>query len=84
MNGKGRSHQQPQARFLMGIESRTDTAHSRRASDFADIQEGVVAGKVREIAIPREVGDSVVYHALQRLASSEQAWGHLSETATIR
>jgi hypothetical protein len=31
---------------------------------ITDILETVVAGKVREIAIAREVGDSVLYHSL--------------------
>jgi hypothetical protein len=36
----------------------------RRASEISDILKAVVAGKVREIAIAREVGDSVLYHSL--------------------
>jgi hypothetical protein len=55
----GRSHQQSQAPFLRGIEFRADAVHSRRASAITDILEAVVAGKVRGIAIAREVGDSV-------------------------
>jgi hypothetical protein len=61
VNDKGRSHQQSQAPFLRGIKSHADTSHSRRASEITDILEAVVAGKVREIAIAREVGDSVLY-----------------------
>jgi hypothetical protein len=37
--------------LLKGIEFSADAAHSRRASEIADILEAVVAGKVREIAI---------------------------------
>jgi hypothetical protein len=33
-----------------------------------------VAGKVRETAIEREVGDSVLYHSLPVLASSQEAY----------
>jgi hypothetical protein len=36
-------------------------------SENAGILEAAVAGKAREIAIAREVGDSVLYHSLSRL-----------------
>ena len=71
VNDKGRSHQQSQAPFLRGIEFRADAAHSRRASEITDILEAVVAGKVREIAIAREVGDSVLYRSLFESASPQ-------------
>jgi hypothetical protein len=35
---------------------------------FRDILKAVVAGKLREIAIPRGVGDSVLYHSPVGLA----------------
>lgn len=63
-NDRGRSHQQSQSPFLREIEFRADAAHSRRVSQTSDILKAVVAGKVREIAIAREVGDSVLYHSL--------------------
>jgi len=69
MNDKGRSHQQSQSPFLREIEFRADAAHSRRVSQISDILKAVVAGKVREIAIAREVGDSVLYHSLFESAS---------------
>jgi hypothetical protein len=50
--------------LLKAIEFRVDAAHSRGASELMDILEAVVAGKVRETAIEREVGDSVLYHSL--------------------
>ena len=50
------------------IEFRADAAHSRAAPEMTDILEAVVAGKVREIAIAREVGDSVLYHSLIPMA----------------
>ena len=64
VNDDGRSHQQSQSPFLREIEFRADAAHSRRVSQISDILKAVVAGKVREIAIAREVGDSVHYHKL--------------------
>jgi hypothetical protein len=63
MHDKGRSHQQSQVPLLRGIEFHTDAAHSRTASEITDILKAVVAGKVREIAIAREVGDGVLYHS---------------------
>jgi hypothetical protein len=48
----------------MGIEFRSDAAHSRKTSETTDILEAVVSGKTREIATVREVGDSVLYHSL--------------------
>jgi hypothetical protein len=63
MNDKGRSHQQTLAPVLKGIEFRADGAHSRRASEITNILEAVVAGKAREIAMAREVGDSVLYRS---------------------
>jgi hypothetical protein len=53
----------PKPPFLRRIEFRADAAHSRTASEITDILEAVVAGKAREIAIAREVGDSVLYHS---------------------
>jgi hypothetical protein len=47
----------------MGIEFPADEVHPRRASEITDILQAVVAGTVREIAIAREVGDSVLYHS---------------------
>ena len=49
----------------------------RRGSfaQITDISEAVAAGKVREIAIAREVGDSVLYHSLFGLASPQQVLG---------
>ena len=82
MNDNGRSHQQSQSPFLREIEFRADAAHSRRVSQISDILKAVVAGKVREIAIAREVGDSVLYHSLSGLASGHS--GRLVHTATIR
>jgi hypothetical protein len=61
---KGRSHQQSQAVPFYGDRIRANTAHPRRASEITDILEAVAAGRFREIAIAREVGDSVLYHAL--------------------
>ncbi len=40
--------------------------------------EAVVAGKVREIAITREVGDSVLYHSLIELASVGSIWSEMA------
>jgi hypothetical protein len=71
VNDDGRSHQQSQSPFLREIEFRADAAHSRRVSQISDILKAVVAGKVREIAIAREVGDSVLYHSLNGLASPQ-------------
>jgi hypothetical protein len=62
VNDKGRSHQQSQDPFLRGIEFHGPFAQ------ITDILEAVVAGKVREIAIASEVGDSVLYHSLNGLA----------------
>jgi hypothetical protein len=45
---------------------------SRRASRIINILETIVSGKVREIAIALEVGDSVLYHSLLGLASPQQ------------
>src|SRR6266567_1526036 len=59
--------------LLKAIEFRVDAAHSRGASELMDILEAVVAGKVRETAIEREVGDSVLYHSLIELARIELA-----------
>ncbi len=55
-------------RLLKAIEFRVDAAHSRGASELMDILEAVVAGKVRETAIEREVGDSVLWYAVKRCA----------------
>jgi len=55
--------------FLIGIGFRADAADSRRASEITDIVKSVVAGNAREIAIAREVGDSVLYHALSEPAT---------------
>jgi hypothetical protein len=61
--------------LLKGDRIRAGPARSRRASRIADILETVVAGKVREIAIARNVGDSVLYHSLIGLASDQQMFG---------
>ena len=50
-------------------------AGSRRASRIAGILETVVAGKVREIAIAHDVGDSVLYHPAPQLASPQELLG---------
>ena len=41
-------------------------------SENTGILEAVVAGKAREIAIAREVGDSVLYHSLFGLANPHE------------
>ena len=66
MDDKGRSHQQSQDSFLRGIEFRADAGSF---AQITDIFEAVVAGKVREIAIAREVGDSVLCRSLPGLGS---------------
>jgi len=63
VNDKERSHQQSQTRVLRGVEFRADAPHSHRTSEIKDILEVVVVGEAREIAIAREVGDSVLYHS---------------------
>jgi hypothetical protein len=83
-NDKGRSHQQTQACLFKGIESHADTAHSRRASEIVVILEGVVPGKVREIATAHKVGDSALYHSLFELASGQQIRIVCPRQATIR
>jgi hypothetical protein len=45
-------------------------AHSRRAPDNTKIVNPAVTGKVREIAIAREGGGSVLFRSLTRLASA--------------
>src|ERR1700734_1644296 len=52
-----------------------DAVHSRRAFEITDILEAVVSGKVRGIAIAREVSDSVLYHSLSELAIHNRVWG---------
>jgi hypothetical protein len=58
------------------------------AQSFPDcryILETVVAGKVREIAIARNVGDSVLYHSIIGLATClQEVLGRLPGIATIR
>ena len=56
---KGRSHQQCQAPFLRKIEFRADSAQ------ITDIIEAVVAGKIRGIAIARDLGDCILYRSLR-------------------
>jgi len=78
VNDRGRSHQQPQPSSSGGSKFRADATHSRRAAEITDILEAVVAGKAREIAIARAVGDSVLYHSLLGLASLQPGlWGSL-------
>jgi hypothetical protein len=55
--------------FARGIKLRAETSRSRRASEITDILAAVVAGKVRDIAIAREVGDSVLCRSLPGLGS---------------
>ena len=83
MNDNGRSHQQSQSPFLREIEFRADAAHSRRVSQISDILKAVVAGKVREIAIAREVGDSVLYHSLSELAIHNGVWGRWADRPVL-
>ena len=59
----------PKRSLLREIEFRADTAHSRRASEIADILEAVAAGKVREIAIsPKLAIASFIIHYLGKTA----------------
>jgi len=49
-------------------------AHSRSVSEITDILEAIVVGKALEIAIVREVGDSVLYHSssvIQRFCDTD-------------
>ncbi len=48
-----------------------------------EVFEGGCDLKSSEIGIAAEVGDSVLYHSLLRLASPQQVWGSLSEMGTI-
>jgi hypothetical protein len=50
--------------LLNGDRIRCPATDSGSASQIADILKAVVAGKVREIAIACEVGDSVLYQSL--------------------
>ena len=57
----------PGGPFSGGLKFRADTAHSRRASPITDIVEGVAAGKLREIALVRELAiASFIMCAVQR------------------
>jgi hypothetical protein len=74
MNDKGRSHQQSQALLK---EERIPCRRGSFAQSFQDYAYfgAFVAGKVREIAIAREVGDSVLYHSPFGLASGKRLSG---------
>lgn len=52
------------------IEFRADTAHAHGASEMTDILEAVVPAKILEIAIAREVSDSVQQQRLPMNATS--------------
>jgi hypothetical protein len=75
LNAKGRSHQPSQAASFYGDRIRAHTAHPRRTAGIMNILEAVAAGRFREIAIAREVGDSVLYHSLSELAIHNGVWG---------
>jgi hypothetical protein len=52
--------------WLLGEERKIFTLQPHLYQGLADIVETVVAGTIREIAIARDVGDSVLYHSESR------------------
>jgi hypothetical protein len=70
VHDKGRSRQQSQSPSQGGSNSVPTRLIRAVASEITDILEVVVAGKVRQTAIVREGGDSVLYHSLSRFVSN--------------
>jgi len=48
-----------------------------------DILEAVAAGRFREIAIAREVGDNVLYHSLSEFAIHNGVWGRWADRPVL-
>ena len=67
------------------IEFRADMAHSHELPRLRILWRRLLAGEVREFAIGREAGDSVLYHSLLELAMGKMFWGRaLYEWPAIR